>query len=290
MATNFRESHRRSILRAEKTTKLKSKAVWGATPAGSLFAGGAAPGTKEFFENVLKKRSGHEMPWLFDLVPFASFRGKKVLEIGCGAGYDAYEFCRNGADYTGIDITPENIERTKEHLGYYAFSPDVREADAEALPFSDGTFDMVYSNGVLHHTPDMGRSFREAHRVLKAGGEFRVILYHKHSVFYWGTLFLVDHVLKLGFLRRRFKERLSMIEYTTSKELPIVNAYSRADLKKRLAAAGFAVESVWVRKLVKEDLPALPLIGRLWNYIPQPWLDAAGRRFGWYAIAKAIKE
>jgi hypothetical protein len=109
-------------------------------------------------------------------------------------------------------------------------------------------------------------------------------------VFYWVTLFLVDHVLKLGFLRRRFKERLSMIEYTTSKELPIVNVYSRADLKKRLASAGFAVESVWVRKLVKEDLPALPLIGRLWAYIPQPWLDAAGRWFGWYAIAKAIKE
>ncbi len=87
--------------------------------------------------------------------------------MGCGAGFDAYRFMDSGARYTGVDITPENIERTKTHLGFYGFSPTVVQADAEHLPFSDATFDIVFSNGVLHHTPDMRAAFAEAFRVLK---------------------------------------------------------------------------------------------------------------------------
>lgn len=271
-------------------SKESSKTVWGATPAGSTFGGGADPGTKEFFENVLRKRSTYELLWLSELIPFASFRNKKVLELGCGAGYDAYEFYRNRADYTGIDITPENIERTMRHLGFYGYFPKVMEGDAENLEFEDESFDVVFSNGVLHHTPYIEKSFREAYRVLKQGGEFWVIIYHKNSIFYWITLLLVDHLLKLGFLKRSFNERLSMIEYTTSKELPLVNVYSRRNLKKLLEKSEFTIKSIWVRKLVNEDLPALPLVGRLWRFIPQRWLDFVGKFFGWYVIARAKKD
>ena len=269
-------------------SKTSSKAVW-VHPAGTTFGGGAEPGTKEFFENVLSKRSSYELPWLNELIPFSSFRDKKVLELGCGAGYDAYEFCRNGVIYTGIDITPENIDRTKKHLGYYGYAPNVLEGDAENLQFGDGTFDVVFSNGVLHHTPDIEKSFREVYRVLQRGGSFWVILYHKNSVFYWISLFLFDHICKLGFLKRRFKERLSMIEYTTSKELPLVNAYSRRELRNLLLNVGFSIRNVWVRRLIKEELPPLPFIGRLWRYIPQRWLDAIGKHYGWYVIAEAVK-
>jgi SAM-dependent methyltransferase len=269
--------------------KIKSKAVWGATPAGATYGGGAVPGSKDFFESVVYKRSTYEMPWLYEIVPFSSFRRKSVLELGCGAGYDAYELCRNGAYYTGIDITPQNIERTKKHLGYYGYSPEVLEGDAENLSFEGNTFDMVFSNGVLHHTPDIERSFREAYRVLRPGGEFWVILYHKHSVFYWLKLFFTDQILKFGFLKRSLKERLSMIEYTTSKDRPLVNVYSRSQVRKLLHHAGFSVESMWVRKLLKEDLPEIYVIWRLWQYIPQRWLDFLGKYFGWYVIAKATK-
>ncbi|MBI5049149.1 MAG: class I SAM-dependent methyltransferase [Deltaproteobacteria bacterium] len=161
--------------------------------------------------------------------------------------------------------------------------------DAENLQFKDGSFDVVFSNGVLHHTPDIEKSFREAQRVLRRGGEFWVILYHKNSVFYWISLLLFDHILKLGFLKRSFRERLSMIEYTTSKELPLVNVYSRRQLRKLLVATGFEVEAIWVRRLIEEELPPLPLLGRLWKFIPQNWLDRLGNVFGWYVIAQAKK-
>jgi len=269
--------------------KEKAKSTWGASPAGTTHGHGTKPGTREFFENVIAKRSTYEIPWLFERVPFESFRNKKVIELGCGAGYDAYEFHRCGADYAGIDITPENIVRTKTHLGFYGYTPQVIEGDAENLPFADGSFEVAFSNGVLHHTPDMERSFRETRRVLKPGGEFWVILYHKTSVFYWISLFLVEHILRRGFLKRSFKNRLSMIEYTTSNELPLVNVYSRRELKNILQNSGFIVESLWVRKLVKEDLPSIPILQNLWQHIPQVWLDAVGKRFGWYIIAKAIK-
>ena len=103
--------------------KENSQKVWGATPAGSSFADGFNPGTREFFEKVLKKRSTYELPWLFELVDFAAYKDKRVLELGCGARYDAYEFCRNEAEYTGIDLVPENVARTKKHLSFYGLKP-----------------------------------------------------------------------------------------------------------------------------------------------------------------------
>ena len=111
-------------------------------------------------------------------------------------------FCRTGADYTGVDITPENIERTRRHLALFGFSPLVQEADAERLPFPDASFDVVFSNGVLHHTPNIDRSFREAHRVLQRGGSFWVLLYHKNSIFHWLSLWLASLVYVWRFNRR----------------------------------------------------------------------------------------
>ncbi len=147
---------------------------------------------------------------------------------------------------------------------------------------------MVYSNGVLHHR-QISASFQEANRVLRKSGEFWVILYHKNSIFYRISLALVGHFMHFGFFRRTLKERLAMIEFTTSDKLPLVNVYSRRDVAAALQHAGFAVAEMWVRKLVAEDLPGVPLIRLLYRFIPQRALDALGRRWGWYVIARAIK-
>lgn len=266
-----------------------TRAVWGASPAGTTFAGGAIPQTPEFFERVLREPSSHEMPWLGEVIPFGRVAGQSVLEVGCGAGFDAYELCRSGAYYTGVDITSDNVERTLTHLAMFDYHPDVLLADAEQLPFGGDEFDIVFSNGVLHHTDRIDRSCSEAARVLKHGGEFWVILYHKNSVFHWVSLYLVDHLLKLGFRKQTFPERLSRIEYTTSDQLPLVNVYSRAEVCALLEGAGLQVSGVDVRKLVPEDLPALPLLGRVWRYLPQRWLDRLGQSWGWYVVARAVK-
>ena len=74
------------------------------------------------FESVLKRRFSEECEWMDEIVHFERFKGKKVLEIGCGAGYDAYQFCRNGAVYIqGIDLTPDNPVIAKKHLSYFNY-------------------------------------------------------------------------------------------------------------------------------------------------------------------------
>ena len=271
--------------------KLAAQSVWGASPAGATFGDGAQIGTREFFEAVMERRSNWEQPWLTDIVPFESFRGKRVLELGCGAGYDAYTFMTNGADYTGIDITPENPERVRQHLAHYGLDPDVLEADAERLPFEDESFDVVYSNGVLHHTPDMPRALREARRVLRPGGELYFSVYNRNSIVYGVDMALVDQLLKGGWMKRSLKTRLAMGEYTTSGELPLVNVYSERRLRALVGEAGFDVVSIKVRKLVAEDLPlyGLPGMTALWAKVPQGWLDRLGERWGWYVWAHGSK-
>jgi len=272
-----------------KGEKERAIGVWGESPAGTAHADGAIPGTRGYFERVREKRKSYEIPWLFELVPFSSFRDKSVLELGCGAGYDAFEFCHSGADYIGMDITSQGLALAQEHLSHFGYNPALIRGDVEDLPFKKEIFDIVFSNGVLHHTPDTERSFLEASRVLKMRGEFWVILYHKNSIFYWLKLFLLDHLLRFGFRVRSFKERLSMIEQSKSPELPLVKAYSRTQLKGMLCATGFEVTSIWVRKLLKEDLPDVPILRKMWRFIPLSWLHSLGKSFGWYLIARSEK-
>lgn len=267
-----------------------AREVWGATPAGSTFGGGAEPGTRTFFENALRRRSSYEMPWLFDLVPFEAFRHKRVLELGCGAGFDAYELCRNGADYTGIDIAPENIERTRQHLAPFGLAADLQVADVGDLPFPDDTFDIVFSNGVLHHVADIEQAFGEAFRVLRPGGRLWITVYHRRSAFYWLTIYL-EHWLLRGDRHRyaSFQDRLAMIEYTTSEARPLVNTYTRAEVRTLLESGGFDPGKVVVRKLVPEDLPDLPVLRWIWPRVSQHVLDVFARGFGWYVVARARK-
>lgn len=213
--------------------------------------------------------------------------GKRVLEIGFGAGFDTYTFMRVGADYSGIDITPENPERARKHMALFGYSPNVQQGDAEKLPFENGTFDTVYSNGVLHHVPSIETAFAEAARVLKPGGDFYVILYHKNSVFYRVTLAIWYQIIHGGWRHETLKERLSRIEYNEAGERPIVNVYSRSEVTKMLEDADFEVQSTKVRKLVWEELPSVWFIHRYFKHIPRGLLDTIGRAFGWYVIAHA---
>lgn len=266
--------------------KKKSKMVWSLSPAGSTFAKSFYPGSKEFFSQVLEKRSKYEQPWLYELVPFMEFSSKKILELGCGVGYDAYNFCLNGADYIGIDIAPTNPRHVIDHLSFFDLHPKVVVGDVEKLMFPNEYFDVIYSNGVLHHTPDLISSLREANRVLKLGGEFWTIIYNRNSVYYWLTFFLRDYILKLNFLKRSLKDQRSLIEFTISNEKPLVNVYSRHELKSIIKESGFSIEKIWIRKLVAEDLPFYEFSRRL----PTSLLNFISKYAGWYIIVKSKKE
>ena len=122
-----------------------------------------------------------------------AIRGKRVLEIGCGAGGHSALFASRGAHMTSVDITPERVISTKHKLDLLADdapAASVLQTDAENLPFADASFDIVYSNGVLHHTRDTERAVAEALRVLKPGGRAVILLYCKSSWHYWVNMWL----------------------------------------------------------------------------------------------------
>jgi SAM-dependent methyltransferase len=119
------------------------------------------------------------------IIPFANFEGSSglsILEIGLGLGADHERFARAGAKLSGIDLTPRAIEITKHRLALQSLESDLRVGDAEQLPYESNTFDVVYSWGVIHHSPDTPQAAREILRVLKPGGEFRVMVYHTWSL------------------------------------------------------------------------------------------------------------
>jgi ubiquinone/menaquinone biosynthesis C-methylase UbiE len=134
---------------------------------------------------------------------FAAFdqaRGKRVLEIGCGNGADGAMFALHGARYLGVDVTAEALRATREHFAAEGLEGSFQEENAEQLGFDDACFDVVYSFGVLHHTPDPAAAVAEVHRVLKPGGVAKVMLYHRHSFNYYVRI--------LGYMRARVAWKL----------------------------------------------------------------------------------
>jgi len=129
-------------------------------------------------------------------MPPSELAGKRVLEIGPGAGGHSALFARHGARVTAIDITRPRAQATAKKFKILGADDCMAmQGDAEALPFDDGTFDVVYSNGVLHHTPDTEKAFDEVFRVLKPGGRAVIMLYCKSSWHYWINMWLCVGIL-----------------------------------------------------------------------------------------------
>ena len=173
------------------------------------------------------------------LKPFARFEegsGKSVLEIGVGMGADHLEWAKsNPARLVGVDLTPRAIQHTRDRFAIYGLGAEVQTADAEALPFEAKSFDLVYSWGVLHHTPNTEQAFREVLRVLKPGGIARLMIYHKYS--------MVGYMLWVRYGLLGMKPWTSFEEiYARHLESPGTKAYSLSDAKK--LASGFSSVSV----------------------------------------------
>jgi len=168
-------------------------------------------------------------PYIFELARFDETREKRVLEIGVGLGADHQKFAEAGADLHGIDLTERAIEHTQKRLAALGLASHLAAGDAESIDFSDNYFDVVYSWGVLHHSPDTPRAVAEVHRVLKPGGEARLMIYHKWS--------LVGIMLWLRFALLEIRPWLSLTEiYARYLESPGTKAYSIKDARKLFSA------------------------------------------------------
>ena len=152
--------------------------------------------TKEFYEQIENFRAKDE-PEIAGFAEFTRYHGKEVLEVGVGSGTDFIQWARSGAKAHGIDLTEEAIRYTQRRLETYGLTAaSLRVADAEALPFADESFDLVYSYGVIHHTPNTPKALAEIIRVMKVGGRVKIMLYNKRSSIAW--LNWVRHALLKG--------------------------------------------------------------------------------------------
>ena len=158
------------------------KQFWNEQPVGSNFV--AYEEGKAFYERYDEFRyrtEGHILKELDEL----DVKDKSVLEIGLGQGADSMQLINRGAIYHGIDLTEESVRRVKERFQLFdKHYREVQVANAEQIPYSDNYFDLVYSHGVIHHSPRIESIVSEIYRVLKPGGQAVIMLYHKHSYNY----------------------------------------------------------------------------------------------------------
>jgi len=172
-----------------------------------------------------RRRMRYELQdYMLEAIPFGSFKKKRLLEVGSGSGIDSAEFGRNGADVVSLDFTQTGSIATRDTLREAGVAPDVVRGAAQCLPFRDGSFDCVYSFGVLHHIPDAERAVGEAGRVLVRDGDLIGMLYNKNSLLYaYSVLFLHrDEALGEEELVSKYSERVEKCPYTkayTKKEV-----------------------------------------------------------------------
>jgi ubiquinone/menaquinone biosynthesis C-methylase UbiE len=147
-------------------------------------AAAASKFTLEYFEEIETFRY-RDQPFIHAFAQFSRYRGKKVLEVGFGAGTDFIQWLRAGAAATGIDLTQEALDNVSRRIQQYHLpAPEkICVADAENLPFGENSFDLGYSFGVLHHSPDTAKAVAQLVRVIRPGGELKIMLYNRHSVY-----------------------------------------------------------------------------------------------------------
>jgi SAM-dependent methyltransferase len=223
-------------------------------------------GSRGFFQD-LDQYHFEKLHHLLRLVDFDGYRGKRVLDVGCGAGTDLARFARGGAVVTGVDVSASAIALARENFAQQGLTADLREANGENLPFSEGAFDLVYAHGVVQYAVNPEALVAECRRVLKPGGQAVFQVYNRIS---W--LNALSHLMKVP------------LEH---EDAPVLRKYSAAEFRRLLR--GFRQVRV-----VEERFPVKSRLHRGWkgtlfntffvgtfNALPRGLV----RRFGWHLLA-----
>lgn len=127
-------------------------------------------------------------PHIYKWLEFDKFKNKNVLDIGCGSGIDICEYAKYNCNVFGIDITDKAVELSKQRLNILNFNGDINKYDGNNIPHENEKFDLVRSNGVLHHSPNMEHILTEIYRILKPNGKLKLMLYNKNSILYYYSI------------------------------------------------------------------------------------------------------
>jgi ubiquinone/menaquinone biosynthesis C-methylase UbiE len=227
-------------------------------------------GSAGFFAQLDEYRY-EKLNYLPKLVDFAAYKGKTLLEVGCGAGIDLVRFAKAGAIVTGIDLSKTAIDLACKNLAENALPGELLVMNGERIQFPDDNFDVVYAHGVLQYTADANQMVAEVRRVLKPGGQAILMVYNRYS---W-----------LNLMRRITKVALE------HEDAPVLRKFSIGELQRMLAP-------FQEYRIIPERFPVKTRLHSGWkarlfndvfvgafNLSPKAWV----RPFGWHLMAFAEK-
>ena len=256
-------------MQEKRFLKHKVKEFWNTKSCGEIYALGRSE--REYYESSSKSRFVLE-PYIHDFAKFTDGKDKDILEIGVGMGADHAEWAKSKPrSLTGVDLTPRAIEHTSKRLSFLGLNSTLRVEDAENLSFVDNSFDLVYSWGVLHHSPNTQQAIQEIFRVLRPDGITRIMIYHKYSL--TGYMLWMRYALLKGRPFRslddiyfNYLESPGTNAYQVNAAKKMFSCYSKVDIKIQLGFGDLLegavgqrhrgillpiVKALWPRKLLK---------------------------------------
>ena len=270
----------------QESLKERVRAFWQEHPCGTKFAD-AEVGSRRFYEAVEEHR--YRTEWhIPEAAGFDRAEGLRVLEIGCGLGTDGARFARAGAHYTGVDLTEAAVSLARRRFELEGLAGEFRVADAESLEFADESFDLVYSHGVLHHTPDARAAVAEVHRVLVPGGRAVVMLYHRDSYNYRVNIRMLR---RAGARLLRTEAGLRLAHRLTGEPVESLREHAarlKEDSAQYLSAgeflsrntdgAGNPLTRVYSRREARELFEDFPQVDFAVHFLNKRWLPLLGAR------------
>ena len=243
-------------------------------------------GTREYFDEVEARKYFVE-PHIPRFAEFARWNGKRVLEIGCGIGTDTINFARHGAEVTAVDISGRSLDVARARAAVYGLAHQITFYQANVEELTEFVpvrpYDLVYSFGVLHHTPHPSRAVAELRQYMRQGSTFKMMVYHRHS---WRVLGIL---LKHGKGRFWDLDRL-IAEYSEAQTgCPVTYAYSPRQIVKLLN--GLAVKEIWVDHIFPFRISEYVRYRyeKAWYFrlMPRPLFRLFERHLGWHLCVTA---
>ncbi len=254
----------------------------------------AEPGTPEFFDQSDLRALEAHRPFAHphfpaeeaygQLISWNRVHGKRVLEIGCGMGLHASLFAKAGAQITTMDLTATATRLARRRFSANKIPASIIRADGEQLPFSANTFDQVWSWGVIHHSMHTETIVDEVYRVLKPGGLFQAMVYHRQSVRYW-IIGGIQHGLLGGKL---FRMSLAEVNQTFT-DGAIARHYTKREIYKLLHRFS-DIRCKILQEAGSDALPKIsPVLLRLSPKAALRFDQWVNNHFGWFLFFEATK-
>lgn len=260
------------------------RSYWNARPC-NVRHSERAFGSKAYFDEVEERKYFVE-PHIPIFADFQKWKGKKVLEIGCGIGTDTINFARAGAEVTAVDLSDESLKIAKLRAKRYGL-PNIRfyQANAENLtsvvPIE--TYDLVYSFGVIHHTPHPEKALEQIRHYMDADSTLKIMVYHMHSwkVFWILAAYGKGALHKIDSLIAKYSEAQT--------GCPVTYSYTRKSVKDLLR--GFTVVKTDVEHIFSFSIPKYIRYRykKVWyfRWLPENLFRWMEKKWGWHLCVTA---